>query len=54
LAGGCVCPKDMPFCVCEKEKKLKIITRKALTPSAEEIKANPRARSAKLRVAERY
>ena len=53
LAGGCVCPKDIPFCVCEKEKKLKIITRKALTPSAEEIKANPRARSAKLRVAER-
>ena len=54
LAGDCVCPKDIPFCVCEKEKKLKIITRKALTPSAEEIKANPRARSAKLRVAERY
>ena len=54
LAGGCVCPKDIPLCVCEKEKKLKIITRKALTPSAEEIKANPRARSAKLRVAERY
>jgi 16S rRNA (cytosine1402-N4)-methyltransferase len=54
LAGGCVCPKDIPFCVCEKEKKLKIITRKALTPSAEEIKANPRSRSAKLRVAEKY
>ncbi len=54
LAGGCVCPKDIPLCVCEKEKKLKIITRKALTPSTEEIRANPRARSAKLRVAERY
>jgi 16S rRNA (cytosine1402-N4)-methyltransferase len=54
LAGGCVCPQDIPLCVCKKEKKLKIITRKALAPSAEEIKANPRARSAKLRVAERY
>lgn len=54
LAGGCVCSKDMPLCVCEKEKKLKIITRKVLTSSTEEIKANPRARSAKLRVAERY
>jgi len=54
LAGDCVCPKDIPFCVCEKEKKLKIITRKALTPLEEEIKTNSRARSAKLRVAERY
>jgi 16S rRNA (cytosine1402-N4)-methyltransferase len=53
LAGDCVCPKDMPFCVCQKEAKLKVITRKALTPAAEEIEANPRARSAKLRVARR-
>lgn len=53
LAGGCVCPKDIPFCVCQKEAKLKVITRKALKPSAKEIEVNPRARSAKLRVAER-
>jgi 16S rRNA (cytosine1402-N4)-methyltransferase len=53
LAGDCVCPKDMPFCVCQKEAKLKVITRRALTPAAEEIEANPRARSAKLRVAQR-
>jgi 16S rRNA (cytosine1402-N4)-methyltransferase len=53
LAGGCVCPKDIPFCVCQKEAKLKIITRKALKPSEKEIEINPRARSAKLRVAER-
>lgn len=53
LAGDCVCPKDLPFCVCQKEAKLKVITRKALTPAAEEIEANPRARSAKLRVARR-
>jgi 16S rRNA (cytosine1402-N4)-methyltransferase len=53
LAGDCVCPKDMPFCVCQKEAKLKNINRKALIPAAEEIEANPRARSAKLRVAGR-
>jgi 16S rRNA (cytosine1402-N4)-methyltransferase len=53
LAGDCVCPKDMPFCVCQKEAKLKNINRKALIPAAEEIEANPRARSAKLRVARR-
>lgn len=53
LAGDCVCPKDMPFCVCQKEAKLKVITRRALTPATEEIEANPRARSAKLRVAQR-
>ena len=53
LAGHCVCPKDMPFCVCQKEAKLKNINRKALIPAAEEIEANPRARSAKLRVARR-
>jgi 16S rRNA (cytosine1402-N4)-methyltransferase len=53
LAGVCVCPKDIPFCVCQKEAKLKVITKKALIPAAEEIEANPRARSAKLRVARR-
>lgn len=53
LAGVCVCPKDIPFCVCQKEAKLKILTRKALIPAAEEIESNPRARSAKLRVARR-
>ena len=50
LAGDCVCPKDMPFCVCQKEAKLKNINRKALIPAAEEIEANTRERSAKLRV----
>ena len=53
LAGVCVCPRDIPFCVCQKEEKLKNITRKALIPAVEEIEANPRARSAKLRVARR-
>jgi 16S rRNA (cytosine1402-N4)-methyltransferase len=49
----CVCPKDIPVCCCNKEPTLKIITRKPVVPSAEEIEFNKRARSAKLRVAER-
>lgn len=49
----CVCPKDVPVCVCNKEQTLKIITRKPIMPSIEEIRINKRARSAKLRVAER-
>lgn len=53
LTGVCVCPKDIPFCVCQKEAKLKTLTKKALIPTAEEIESNPRARSAKLRVARR-
>lgn len=53
LASGCECPKDIPYCVCQKETELKIITKKALLPSVAEIENNPRARSAKLRVAQR-
>ena len=49
----CDCPKDIPVCSCNKEQTLKIITRKPVAPSAEEIHFNKRARSAKLRVAER-
>lgn len=50
---SCVCPKDFPVCVCNKVKRLKIITKKPIVPSKEEIQKNRRARSAKLRVAER-
>ena len=50
---SCVCPVDAPICTCGKVKRLKIITKKPLTPSENEIKNNRRARSAKLRVAER-
>jgi len=50
---GCTCPKDFPVCVCGFKPKLKVITRKPITASEEEIRENPRARSAKLRIAER-
>ncbi|HYH05054.1 MAG TPA: 16S rRNA (cytosine(1402)-N(4))-methyltransferase RsmH [Bacillota bacterium] len=50
---GCVCPRDFPVCQCGKTPLLEIITRKPLVPSKEELLENPRARSAKLRVAER-
>ena len=53
LAATCVCPKDIPYCVCQKKALVKVLTRKAVVPSVEETMKNPRARSAKLRVAER-
>ena len=49
----CICPKEYPVCVCDKEKRLKILTRKPVTPSHGEIENNIRARSAKLRAAEK-
>ncbi|MGV8057173.1 MAG: 16S rRNA (cytosine(1402)-N(4))-methyltransferase RsmH [Smithellaceae bacterium] len=53
LTGTCICPKDMPVCICKREVMLKVLTKKALIPAVAEIEANPRSRSAKLRVAER-
>lgn len=49
----CTCPSSIPVCVCGKRPTLKIITKKPILPSAEEIEKNPRSRSAKLRIAER-
>lgn len=49
----CVCPPEIPVCRCEKEKTLKVITRSPVTADEKEIEKNRRARSAKLRVAER-
>ena len=50
-ANRCTCPPDLPVCVCGKEPILDMVTRKPLLPTAGEIERNPRARSAKLRVA---
>ncbi len=50
---GCVCPPDFPVCRCQKVRRLRVLTRKPMAPSEGEIERNPRARSAKLRVAER-
>jgi 16S rRNA (cytosine1402-N4)-methyltransferase len=53
LARGCTCPPELPVCVCGKKPTLRILTSKPLTPSSEEVAANPRSRSAKLRAAEK-
>ena len=52
-ARGCVCPPEFPVCVCGRKPKVRLITRKPILPGTRELEANPRARSAKLRVAER-
>ncbi len=49
----CTCPSDFPICVCGKESKGKVITRKPILPSEEELAANSRSKSAKLRVFEK-
>ena len=51
--NGCTCPKSFPVCVCGFRQTLRSVTRKAIRPSEAELEANPRARSALLRVAER-
>ena len=53
LAKGCTCPPDFPVCVCGKTPQVRLTPRKPILPTAEEIEENPRARSAKLRVAEK-
>lgn len=52
-AKGCTCPPDFPVCVCGNKPKARLVTRKPILPGEEELERNPRARSAKLRVAER-
>ena len=53
LATGCTCPPEFPVCVCGKKPKLKLVSRKPIVSGKEELEHNPRARSAKLRVAEK-
>ncbi len=49
----CICPPESPVCVCDKKRRLKILTKKPVVASDEELQSNRRSRSAKLRVAER-
>ena len=52
-ARHCICPKEFPICICNHKAQIKIITSSPITPTANEISANPRSRSAKLRIAEK-
>jgi len=53
LEGECRCPKDLPVCVCGRKPQIRLLTRKPLRPSAEEVARNPMSRSAVLRAAEK-
>lgn len=53
LDNPCICPKGFPICVCGKKSIVKLISRKGIAPSKEEIEENPRSRSAKVRVIEK-
>jgi 16S rRNA (cytosine1402-N4)-methyltransferase len=54
LVGKCTCPSDLPYCICNNKSVGKVITKKPILPSKEEMEVNSRSRSAKLRVFEKY
>jgi 16S rRNA (cytosine1402-N4)-methyltransferase len=53
LEKGCLCPPQLPLCVCGRKPQVRILTKKVVRPSAEEVTANPMARSTRLRAAEK-
>ena len=53
MALDCICPPSVPQCACDKEPTVRIINRRVIKPSDEEVRANPRSRSARIRIAER-
>ena len=53
MASDCICPPSVPQCVCEREPTVRIVNRRVVKPSGEEVSANPRSRSARLRIVER-
>lgn len=53
MARSCTCPRDFPVCVCDRKPLVKVIRPGGIIPTAEEIEENPRARSARLRIAEK-
>ena len=53
LATGCTCPPEFPVCVCGGKAKIRLLSKKPITPGQEELRVNPRSRSAKLRTAEK-
>ncbi len=53
-SSGCVCPPGLPRCTCRHQPRLRLVNKRVITPSLAEVHANPRSRSAKMRVAERF
>ena len=50
---NCICPVNVPVCICDHKSRLRIVNKKVKTPSISEIDINPRSRSAKMRIVEK-